>query len=55
VPGAKSENTFCYNCGRILIERVGYRIVTNNIKDGKCPDCGTQIAGVGISDADFAD
>ncbi len=45
VPGAKSESTFCYNCGRMLIERVGYRIVENDIQDSKCPDCGTGIAG----------
>ena len=45
VPGSTSESTFCYNCGRMLIERIGYRIVTNSIKDSKCPDCGSQIAG----------
>jgi pyruvate formate lyase activating enzyme len=45
VPGAKSESTFCYNCGRILIERIGYRIVANNIKNSRCSDCGTEIAG----------
>lgn len=45
VPGAKSESTLCYKCGRMLIERVGYRIVANNIEDSKCPDCGTKIAG----------
>jgi pyruvate formate lyase activating enzyme len=45
VPGARSESTFCYNCGQIVIERVGYRIVANKIKDAKCPDCGTEIAG----------
>jgi pyruvate formate lyase activating enzyme len=45
VPGAKFENTFCYNCGRMLIERIGYRIAVNNIEDSKCPDCGTEIAG----------
>lgn len=45
VPGAKSESTFCYKCGRILIERVGYRIVANHVKDSCCPDCGTRIAG----------
>ena len=45
VPGAKSESTFCYNCGRMLIERVGYRIIANNIDNSKCPDCGTEIAG----------
>jgi pyruvate formate lyase activating enzyme len=45
VPGSTSESTFCYQCGRMLIERIGYRIVTNSIKDSKCPDCGAQIAG----------
>jgi pyruvate formate lyase activating enzyme len=45
VPGAKSENTFCYKCGRMLIERVGYQISANNIKNSCCPDCGTEIAG----------
>ena len=46
VPGAKSESTFCYNCGRLLIERFGYRIAANNIKKSCCPDCGTKIAGI---------
>ncbi len=45
VPGTKSESTFCYNCGRILIERTGYYIAANHIKDSHCPDCGTKIAG----------
>ncbi len=45
VPGSKSESTFCYNCGRVLIERVGYRIAANYITNSCCPDCGTKIAG----------
>jgi len=45
VPGAKEEKTFCYNCGKLLIERVGYRVGANNIEDGSCPDCGVKIAG----------
>ncbi len=45
VPGSKSESTFCYNCGRLLIERVGYRISANNLANSCCPDCGTKIAG----------
>lgn len=45
VPGAKSESTFCYKCGKLLIERFGYRIAANHIKDSCCPDCGTRIAG----------
>jgi len=45
VPGAKSESTFCYKCSRMLIERVGYRILANHIKNSCCPDCGAKIAG----------
>jgi pyruvate formate lyase activating enzyme len=45
VPGSQAESTFCYKCGRMLIERIGYRIAVNNISDSKCPDCGTEIAG----------
>ena len=45
VPGTRTESTFCYNCGDMLIERVGYRIAFNKIKDSKCPHCGTEIAG----------
>jgi pyruvate formate lyase activating enzyme len=45
VPGSKTESTFCYHCGRMLIERIGYRIVANHVKESKCPDCGTEIAG----------
>ncbi len=45
VPGSRAESTFCYKCGRMLIERIGYRIAVNNIEDSKCPDCGAEIAG----------
>jgi len=48
VPGAKSESTFCYKCGRLLIERVGYHITANHVKNSCCPDCGVKIAGFGI-------
>jgi len=46
LPGAKAESTYCPNCGRILIKRVGYRIDANHIKNSACPDCGTHIPGV---------
>ncbi|MDD5326323.1 MAG: AmmeMemoRadiSam system radical SAM enzyme [Phycisphaerae bacterium] len=48
VPGSKSESTFCYNCGRVLIERIGYQISANHIKNCCCPDCETKIAGFGL-------
>jgi len=45
LPGSKAESTCCYNCRRVLIERIGYEILANNITDSACPDCGTKIAG----------
>ena len=45
VPGHKGENTYCPNCGKIVVKRIGYEILENNIKDGKCKFCGYKIAG----------
>lgn len=48
IPGEGGENTFCYNCGEILIERFGYSILKNEIADSSCPKCGVSIDGVGL-------
>jgi pyruvate formate lyase activating enzyme len=48
VPGRGNENTYCYNCGTLLIERWGYSIGKNVIKDARCPSCKSPIAGVGL-------
>jgi pyruvate formate lyase activating enzyme len=41
------ENTFCPNCNKLLVERHGYSVIRYEMKpDGKCPHCGTTIAGV---------
>jgi len=45
VPASKAESTFCYNCGKMLIKRLGYAIEENNIEHGRCPECGTEVAG----------
>jgi pyruvate formate lyase activating enzyme len=40
------ENTRCHGCGKLLIERYGYRIVGYYLTpDGACPGCGTKIPG----------
>ena len=46
VPGHDAENTKCHHCGRELIRRMGFRVVSNDIRDGKCPGCKTAIPGV---------
>ncbi len=48
VPGEGGENTYCYACGAILIERYGLALIRNRLQDGKCPQCGTKIDGVGM-------
>lgn len=42
----ESEGTACPNCHKMLIPRQGFYISGNKIRDGKCPFCGTRIAGV---------
>jgi len=46
VPGNPGENTYCPACKRVLIERVGYRIIQMNLKDGACTHCGKSVPGV---------
>ena len=45
VPGVREESTFCHHCGEMLIERIGYTIRKNKIKNSKCPMCETSVAG----------
>ena len=47
VPGHKYENTYCPECGALLIDRTGFTVSEYNIKDGKCPRCGEEIPVVG--------
>lgn len=47
---AEETNTFCPDCVKLLIRRVGFGVIENRIQaDGTCPDCGATIAGVGMA------
>lgn len=46
VPGNEYENTYCPKCGKLLIKRVGFSVLENNIVNGKCKFCGEKIEGV---------
>lgn len=46
VPGEQGENTYCYNCGELLIKRHLFDILENKIENSKCPNCGVKIDGV---------
>ena len=49
VPGEKGENTYCYHCGALLIDRYGFYVRSNNIQEGCCPECGVSIDGISMS------
>ncbi len=45
VPGTTYENTVCPGCKKTVIERQGFTILSNNIRNGSCKFCGGKIAG----------
>ncbi len=45
VPGHEGNHTYCHNCGKLLIERMGYRIPTYNLEGNRCKFCKTLIPG----------
>ncbi len=46
VPGGKGETTSCPGDGTPLVTRVGFTVTGYELADGRCPTCGTAIAGV---------
>ncbi len=41
------ENTICPSCGKVLIERLGYVLLSYHLTaEGTCPKCNTKIAGI---------
>jgi len=46
VPGNEISDTTCPSCRKTLITRQGYRIASNNIRNGKCGYCNNEIDGV---------
>ncbi|HHL39136.1 MAG TPA: AmmeMemoRadiSam system radical SAM enzyme [Deltaproteobacteria bacterium] len=46
VPGDPGENTYCHRCGEAVIKRWGFTVRENLVKEGRCPCCGEEVAGV---------
>ena len=46
IPGNPANNTYCPNCGKLLVTRIGYHISMDGLKDGKCKYCGCPIPGI---------
>jgi len=46
LPGNEISDTKCPKCNVTVIERQGFRVVSNSVTDGKCSKCGGHIDGV---------
>jgi pyruvate formate lyase activating enzyme len=43
VPYTDKDNTYCPECGKLLIERNGFFTSSMHVKNGKCSYCGAKI------------
>ncbi len=46
VPGSEGQNTYCPKCKKIVVERKGFRMMQNHIKNNKCEYCSQVISGL---------
>jgi pyruvate formate lyase activating enzyme len=46
VPGHEAWNTFCPQCGKMIIQRTGYMIGEMHITEGRCGYCGYPVPGI---------
>jgi len=47
VLGHRYENTYCPDCGELLIQRFGLRVAQNRLDGARCPTCQRLIPMVG--------
>jgi pyruvate formate lyase activating enzyme len=46
IPGSSYENTYCSNCGNLVLKRIGFSVLDKKIKVDCCLKCGSKIEGV---------
>jgi pyruvate formate lyase activating enzyme len=46
VPGHPGDNTYCHQCGELIIRRLGFSVLEMHLVDGQCEYCGQPIPGV---------
>ena len=42
------NHTYCPSCGKVLIKRLGFKVLDNSLQNSKCCFCGQAIAGVWV-------
>jgi pyruvate formate lyase activating enzyme len=48
VPGDEGEDTYCHQCGKLLIDRFGFQIRRYELVGNRCYNCGTMVDGVDL-------
>jgi pyruvate formate lyase activating enzyme len=48
VPGDAGEDTYCHRCGQLLVDRLGFQILKYQVKERKCPKCGSPVDGIDL-------
>ncbi len=43
VAGHKYENTVCYSCDKLVVNRVGYDVEVVGLDDSRCKFCGSEL------------
>jgi pyruvate formate lyase activating enzyme len=43
VPGHQNENTVCYSCGKLNVQRYGYETTVSGLKGSTCKYCGAEL------------
>lgn len=46
IPGHLGENTYCPQCKKVIIQRRGFSVLSNDVVGGRCKFCSRQIPGV---------
>lgn len=46
IPGEEGEDTYCPHCGQRIIERIGFRVLKNDVDQGVCRHCRNPIDGI---------
>ena len=46
MPGTDAEHTYCPGCRKPVIRRYGMQVLANDLKDGRCSACKTEIPGL---------
>jgi pyruvate formate lyase activating enzyme len=48
VPGHDANNTYCPKCEKLLVLRLHFAVLENNVENGACKFCGERIPGIWI-------